>query len=88
MRTGIVLDNNTPALDRLLGLARWGLGGRVGPGTQWVSWVHIDDWLAINRAALAQDSTRGCPARNWPRTGPQRRSDGCLTPERRSPRRT
>ena len=52
LRTGIVLDNDTPALDRLWSLARWGLGGRVGPGTQWVSWIHIEDWLAIVRAFL------------------------------------
>ena len=52
LRTGIVLDNDTPALDRLWSLARWGLGGRVGPGTQWVSWIHIDDWLAIVRELL------------------------------------
>ena len=52
LRTGIVLDNDTPALDRLWSLARWGLGGRVGRGTQWVSWVHIDDWLAIVREML------------------------------------
>ena len=52
LRTGIVLDNDTPALDRLLSLARWGLGGRVGPGTQWVSWIHIEDWLAIVRQLL------------------------------------
>lgn len=56
LRTGIVLDNDTPALDRLLSLARWGLGGRVGPGTQWVSWTHIDDWLDIVRTALAPSS--------------------------------
>lgn len=53
LRTGIVLDNDTPALDRLRSLARWGLGGRVGPGTQWISWIHIDDWLAIVRQLLA-----------------------------------
>jgi uncharacterized protein (TIGR01777 family) len=52
LRTGIVLDNDTPALDRLRSLATWGLGGRVGPGTQWVSWIHIDDWLAIVRECL------------------------------------
>lgn len=51
-RTGIVLDNDTPALDRLWSLARWGLGGRVGRGTQWVSWIHIEDWLAIVREML------------------------------------
>jgi uncharacterized protein len=54
LRTGIVLDNDTPALDRLRSLARWGLGGRVGPGTQWVSWIHIDDWLAIVRLCLGR----------------------------------
>ncbi|HSJ21735.1 MAG TPA: DUF1731 domain-containing protein [Nocardioidaceae bacterium] len=52
LRTGIVLDRDTPALDRLAGLTRWGLGGRVGPGTQWISWIHIDDWLAVVRRAL------------------------------------
>lgn len=55
LRTGIVLDNDTPALDRLRSLARWGLGGRVGPGTQWVSWIHIDDWLAVVREMLVPD---------------------------------
>ncbi|WP_374455643.1 TIGR01777 family oxidoreductase [Nocardioides sp.] len=57
LRTGIVLDNDTPALDRLWSLARWGLGGRVGPGTQWVSWTHVDDWLAIVRTVLEPGST-------------------------------
>ena len=57
LRTGIVLDNDTPALDRLRSLARWGLGGRVGPGTQWISWVHVDDWLSIVRTALAPESS-------------------------------
>jgi hypothetical protein len=52
LRTGIVLDRDTPALDRLAGLARWGLGGRIGDGRQWVSWVHIEDWLAIVRRVL------------------------------------
>jgi len=55
LRTGIVLDRDTPALDRLFGLARWGLGGRVGPGTQWVSWIHVDDWLALVHLLLQTD---------------------------------
>jgi uncharacterized protein (TIGR01777 family) len=57
LRTGIVLDAHTPALDRLLWLARWGLGGRVGSGRQWVSWIHVDDWLAVVREALQPTST-------------------------------
>lgn len=53
LRTSFVLDRNTPALDRLVGITRWGLGGRVGSGRQWVSWIHIADWLGILRWALA-----------------------------------
>ncbi|RZU75945.1 hypothetical protein EV384_4525 [Micromonospora kangleipakensis] len=52
LRTGVVLDRDTPALDRLAGLTRWGLGGRVGSGRQWVSWLHIADLLAIVRRSL------------------------------------
>lgn len=59
MRTGIVLDRNTPALDRLAGLARWGLGGRVGSGRQWVSWVHIADFLSVIDRALDDDGLDG-----------------------------
>jgi len=53
LRTSFVLDRNTPALDRLVGITRCGLGGRVASGRQWVSWIHIADWLAIVRWALA-----------------------------------
>jgi len=45
LRTGIVLDRNTPALDRLTTLTRFGLGGRISGGDQWISWIHIDDFL-------------------------------------------
>lgn len=52
IRTGIVLEAGTPALERLLLLARWGLGGPVGTGRQWVSWIHVEDWVRIVLAAL------------------------------------
>jgi uncharacterized protein len=52
LRTSFVLDRDTPALDRLTGLVRWGLGGRIGNGRQWISWIHIEDWLAITRWSL------------------------------------
>jgi uncharacterized protein (TIGR01777 family) len=45
MRTGVVLDAGTPAFDRLARLTRFGLGGRIGSGEQWVSWIHVDDFL-------------------------------------------
>jgi len=59
LRTGVVFDRGTPALDRLSGLARWGLGGRVASGRQWVSWLHIDDYLAIVRTVLDDSSMSG-----------------------------
>lgn len=59
MRTGIVLDRDTPAMDRLSGLVRWGLGGRIASGRQWVSWIHITDFLAVVRRGLEDDSLTG-----------------------------
>ncbi|MFD4427902.1 DUF1731 domain-containing protein [Nocardia sp. NPDC058497] len=55
LRTSIVLDPDAPALKRLAQLTKAGLGGRVGPGDQWFSWIHIEDWLAIVRATLGLD---------------------------------
>jgi uncharacterized protein len=45
MRTGVVLDQGTPAFDRLVHLTRLGLGGRISTGDQWISWIHVDDFL-------------------------------------------
>jgi len=56
LRTSIVLQHGSPAFDRLAGLTRAGLGGRVGSGRQWFSWIHLDDWLAMVRAALGLES--------------------------------
>jgi hypothetical protein len=47
LRTSVVLDRNTLALDRLTLLVRLGLGGRFGSGRQWFSWIHVGDWLRI-----------------------------------------
>ena len=52
LRTSVVLDRDTPALDRLVQLTRFGLGGRIASGRQWTSWLHVDDWLAIVRWTL------------------------------------
>lgn len=59
MRTGIVLDAGTPAFDRLARLTRLGLGGRIGPGRQWVSWIHIDDFLRAVRFIVDHEHIDG-----------------------------
>lgn len=55
LRTSIVLDRHAPALQILARLTRAGLGGRVGSGRQWFSWVHHEDWQRIALAALGLD---------------------------------
>ena len=42
-RTGIVLSSDGGALAKQLPLFKAGIGGRLGSGTQWTSWISIDD---------------------------------------------
>lgn len=48
-RTGIVLDRSEGALAKLLPLFRLGLGGKMGKGTQWMSWISLADEVAALR---------------------------------------
>ena len=59
LRTGIVLDRGTPAFERLATLTRFGLGGRIGRGDQWVSWIHVDDFLRAVRFLCDQPAIDG-----------------------------
>lgn len=55
LRTGIVLDRHGGALAKLLPLFRFGLGGRLGSGKQWWSWISMDDQIGIIRWLLEND---------------------------------
>jgi uncharacterized protein (TIGR01777 family) len=46
LRTGIVLSAEGGALKKQLPLFKFGLGGKMGSGSQWQSWIHIDDEVA------------------------------------------
>ncbi|MGC8486056.1 MAG: TIGR01777 family oxidoreductase [Candidatus Baltobacteraceae bacterium] len=52
VRTGIVLGLDGGALAKLLPIFKLGLGGAVGSGKQWFSWIHIEDQVAIYLAAI------------------------------------
>lgn len=52
-RTGLVLSPDGGALRRLLTPFRLGAGGRLGPGTQWMSWIALSD--AVRAIAFAID---------------------------------
>lgn len=47
LRTGLVLSNNGGLLGRMLLPFKLGLGARLGDGKQWMSWVHIDDYVEM-----------------------------------------
>ncbi len=58
-RSGIVLSTSGGALARQLPLFRLGLGGRLGTGRQWTSWVSIEDEVRALRLAVESESLSG-----------------------------
>jgi len=59
LRIGFALGPHGGALTPLARLARWGLGGTVGPGTQYISWLHIADLNAMWRWAIERPEIEG-----------------------------
>lgn len=55
LRTGLVLARSGGVLGLQLPLFRLGLGGRVGDGTQWQSWISLTDWVRAVRHLLTSD---------------------------------
>lgn len=59
LRTGIVLSKDGGALAAMLLPFKLGVGGVVGSGEQWMSWVSLDDVVAIIEFALENEKLRG-----------------------------
>ncbi|MDG1733003.1 MAG: TIGR01777 family oxidoreductase [Thalassotalea sp.] len=59
MRTGIVLDKHQGALKKMLPAYKFGLGGRLSHGNQYMSWIHIDDVVAAIDFLLTHNACRG-----------------------------
>jgi len=59
LRTGVVLAREGGALDKMLPLFRAGLGGRLGNGKQWMSWIAISDLVRAVRHILETDALKG-----------------------------
>lgn len=59
LRTGVVLTRDGGALAKMLPAFRLGLGGRLGSGRQWFSWITLDDLVGVIRLALQQPLLHG-----------------------------
>lgn len=57
LRFGVVLGREGGALPMLAHLARLGLGGTVGSGRQYISWIHRDDVIAVVQRAITSQMT-------------------------------
>ena len=58
-RNGAVLARQGGFLRKILPVFRLGVGGRVGPGTQWFPWIHLQDEVALIRHAITNDGVSG-----------------------------
>lgn len=59
LRTGIVLAEQGGALKEMLTPYRMGIGGKLGDGQQWMSWIHIDDMVGLFLHALDSEGLKG-----------------------------
>jgi uncharacterized protein (TIGR01777 family) len=59
MRISIVLGNEGGAFPVMRKLTRLGLGGAQGPGSQWMSWLHIEDWVGIAQFLMRTEGISG-----------------------------
>lgn len=58
-RFGIILDQHGGALAKMLTPFRMGVGGKIGDGKQWMSWIALTDVVAALKLLINNDSVRG-----------------------------
>ncbi len=59
LRTGIVLAADGGALPRMVLPFKLFAGGPFGSGRQFMSWIHVDDWVGVARLALTDERVQG-----------------------------
>ena len=59
LRIGVVLDGEGGALPKMLTPFKLGLGGKVGSGSQYMSWITLEDLIGVIRRAIEDESLRG-----------------------------
>jgi hypothetical protein len=59
IRIGMVLGRGGGALEKMSTPFRLGLGGRIGNGRQWMSWIHLQDLVRLIAFLLPESTVRG-----------------------------
>ena len=59
LRTGIVLAKDGGALEKMLFPFRLGVGGKLGDGKQWMSWIALDDVIGAMKFVLQNQKIDG-----------------------------
>ena len=72
LRVGMVLDDCGGGLPKLVRPFKWFLGGPIGSGEQWISWIHVADMVGLILLALDRHDATGPinatapePLTNW-----------------------
>jgi hypothetical protein len=59
IRTGVVLSPKGGALEKMLPPFKMGLGGRIGDGRQWMSWIDVQDMVGAIHHIMKTDLLQG-----------------------------
>jgi uncharacterized protein (TIGR01777 family) len=85
LRTGIVLDKHAGALPQMARPFRFGVGGPIGSGRQYMSWIHLQDWVNLVLWALERDTVTGPLNLTAPTPVTNQEFSGVLAAELRRP---
>jgi uncharacterized protein len=59
LRFGIILSKRGGALPQMMRPFKFGMGGRIGSGRQWMSWITLQDVVSVIRAVLENTAISG-----------------------------